>query len=124
MGEVLYTIYRYFYCVSKMKIGIVLSTNDDEEVWNAFRFGNAALKEKHVVKMFLINKGVEVENIKGEKFNLKEQIDSFFANKGEMLACGTCLKSRQKEGSAVCPVSTMKDLLKLVEESDKVLTFG
>ncbi len=124
MGEVLYTIYRCFYCVTKMKIGIVLSTNDDEEVWNAFRFGNVALKENHAVKMFLINKGVEAENIKGEKFNLKEQIDSFIANKGEMLACGTCLKARQKGGSAVCPISTMKDLVKLVEESDKVLTFG
>ncbi len=107
-----------------MKTGIVLSTNDVEEAWNAFRFGNAALKEGHVVKIFLINKGVEVENIKGEKFDLKEQIDSFIANKGEMLACGTCLKARQKGGSAVCPVSTMKDLLKSVEESDKVLTFG
>lgn len=28
-----------------MKLGIVLSTNDPEEVWNVFRFGNVALKE-------------------------------------------------------------------------------
>jgi len=107
-----------------MKIGIVLSTNDAEEVWNAFRFGNVALKENHTVKVFLVNRGVEVEDIKSDKFNVKEQLDSFIANKGEILACGICLKARQKEGSAVCPISTMKDLLKLVEESDKVLTFG
>jgi uncharacterized protein involved in oxidation of intracellular sulfur len=45
-------------------------------------------------------------------------------NKGEILACGTCLKARQKEETAACPISTMKDLLKLTEESDKILTFG
>ena len=107
-----------------MKIGLVISTNDAEEVWNAFRLGNVALKENHTVKVFLVNRGVEVEDIKSEKFDLKEQIDSFITNKGEILACGTCLKARQKEETAVCPISTMKDLLKLVEESDKILTFG
>jgi uncharacterized protein involved in oxidation of intracellular sulfur len=107
-----------------MKLGIVISTNDAEEVWNAFRFGNVALKQNHIVKVFLVNKGVEAENIKSEKFNVAEQLRSFVENKGEILACGTCLKARQKEGTNFCPISTMTDLLKLVEESDKVVTFG
>ncbi|MBS3159765.1 DsrE family protein [Candidatus Woesearchaeota archaeon] len=107
-----------------MKIGIVISTNETEVVWNAFRFGNTSIKANHEVKVFLINKGVEIEDIWDEKYNIKEQTNSFIKNKGQILACGTCLKSREKEGSKVCPISTMKDLLKLVEESDKVLTFG
>jgi len=107
-----------------MRIGIVISTNDPETVWNAFRFGNVALKEKHRVKVFLVNKGVEVEDIESEKFNVSEQLHSFIENKGQALACGTCLKARQKEGAKVCPVSTMKDLLKMVEESNRLLTFG
>ena len=107
-----------------MKLGIVISTNEAEVVWNAFRFGNISLKTNHVVKVFLINKGVEIEDIKDEKYTVKEQADLFIENKGQILACGTCLKSRRKEGSNICPISTMKDLLKLVEESDKVLTFG
>jgi uncharacterized protein involved in oxidation of intracellular sulfur len=107
-----------------MKLGIVISTNDAEEVWNAFRLGNVALKETHTVRVFLVNKGVEAEDIKSEKFNVTEQLHSFIENKGEILACGSCLKARQKEGTGVCPISTMKDLLRLVEESDKVLTFG
>ena len=106
-----------------MKLGIVVETNEAETVWNAFRFSVTALKAAHEVKVFLINKGVEIEEIKNEKYNVKEQLDSFIANKGQILACGTCLKSRSKEGTAVCPISSMKDLLKLVEESDKVLTF-
>jgi len=107
-----------------MKLGIVISTNDAEEVWNAFKLGNVALKENHAVKVFLVNKGVEAEDIKSEKFNVKEQMASFIENKGELLACGTCVKARLKEGSNYCPIATMADLLKLVEESDKVLTFG
>ncbi len=107
-----------------MKIGIVIGTNETEVVWNAFRFGSTALKANHGVGIFLINKGVEAEDIKDEKFDVREQIDLFVHGGGQILACGTCLKSRQKEGSKVCPISTMKDLLKLVEESDKILTFG
>ncbi len=107
-----------------MKIGIIISTIEPETVWNAFRLGNVSLKENHEVKIFLINKGVEIVDIKNEKYNIKEQTDSFIENRGQILACGTCLKSRNKVGSEVCPISTMKDLLKLIEDSDKVLTFG
>ena len=107
-----------------MKIGIVLGIKKAEVAWNAFRFGVTALKANHNVKVFLINEGVEIEDIKDEKYNVKEQVDAFIENKGQILACGTCLKSREKEGSNVCSISTMQDLLKLVEESDRILTFG
>ena len=106
-----------------MRLGIVVGTNEAEVVWNVFRFGVTALKANHEVNIFLINKGVEIEEIKDEKYNVREQVDLFIENQGKMLACGTCLKSRQKGGSSVCPISTMKDLLKLVEDSDKILTF-
>jgi hypothetical protein len=33
------------------------------------------------------------------------------------------MKARQKEESNFCPIATMKDLLEIVEWSDKVLTF-
>ena len=107
-----------------MKIGIVLSTNDPEEVWNAFRFGNVTLKEAHEVRVFLVNKGVEAEDIKSERFPVREQLQSFIENKGELLACGTCMKNRQKEESNFCPIATMKELLEIVVESDKLITFG
>src|SRR3990170_5490405 len=67
--------------VAGLKIGIVISTNDPETVWNAFRFGNVALKASHTVKVFLVNKGVEAEDIKSEKFNVKEQVDDFIGDK-------------------------------------------
>ena len=102
----------------------MLSTNDSEEVWNAFRFGNVALKKNHEVRVFLVNKGVEAEDIKSERFSVRDQLQTFLENKGELLACGTCMKNRQKEESNFCPIATMKDMLEIVEWADKLITFG
>jgi len=107
-----------------MKLGIILNTNDPETAWNAFRLGVVALDEKHSVKLFLLGKGVECENIKGTKFDVQKMINAFKKRNGELLACGTCLKIRGEEESAICPISSMEDLLKLFEESDKVISLG
>ena len=106
-----------------MKIGIIINTNEPETVWNAFRFGVTLLKARHKVKIFLYGRGVESEKIKS-KFNIKEQISLFNGNGGKTLVCDGCLKLRTKSGSKVCIISHQKDLLKVVEESDKILTFG
>lgn len=106
-----------------MRIGIVIYSNDSETVWNAFRFGNFALKESDEVKVFLLAKGVECESLDTDKFKVTEQMRSFVDNGGKIFACGTCLKVRQSEGSGMCPMTTMKDLYEIVKESDKIVTF-
>lgn len=106
-----------------MKLGIILYSNDSETVWNAFRLGVFALENNDSVKTFLLAKGVECESLDTEKFSITEQMNSFVNKGGEILACGTCLKLRQSEGSELCPLSTMKDLYELVKDSDRVLTF-
>ena len=88
------------------------------------RLGVVALDEKHSVKLFLLGKGVECENIHDIKFDVQKMINSFKKRNGILLACGTCLKSRGEEESVICPISTMSDLLKLIEESDRVVTLG
>lgn len=105
-----------------MKIGIIISNTDPELVWNALRFANTAILEEHQAKVFLLGAGVEIESIKSEKFNVQEQLARFNELSGTMLACGTCIRSRNMQFE-VCPISTMKDMLKLVVESDRVLTF-
>jgi uncharacterized protein involved in oxidation of intracellular sulfur len=105
-----------------MRIGIIISQTDPETVWNALRFANTAILEEHEVKIFLLGKGVEIESIESEKFNVKDQLAKLSQLGGTMLACGTCIKSRNMQFE-VCPISTMKDMLKLVVESDRVLTF-
>lgn len=52
-----------------MKLGIIIETNEPEKAWNGVRFGNAALKREHEVKIFLISAGVEIENITDAKYN-------------------------------------------------------
>ena len=62
--------------------------------------------------------------MKDDRFSLLDgSIKKFLKNRGVILACGTCLKMREKE-IGMCPVSAMEDMVKIVEESDKVLTFG
>ncbi|MFA4820355.1 MAG: sulfur reduction protein DsrE [Candidatus Aenigmatarchaeota archaeon] len=95
-----------------MKIGVILNTNEAESVWNCFRFGNEALKSGHMIKIFLLGKGVEIEDLKDDRFPLLEgSVKKFVKNKGIVLACGTCLQIRQKGESRICPVSTMEEML-------------
>lgn len=107
-----------------MKIGLVISTNEPELVWNAFRYGVKAIENKHSVKVFLLGRGVESEEVDDVKFDVKKMMNEYVDKGGEILTCGTCLKIRKKGGTDLCPISTMQDLVNLTVESDRVLTFG
>src|SRR3989338_9202149 len=108
-----------------MKIGIILQSNKSEHAWNTFRLGITALKAGHQAEIFLMSEGSEIDTIPDTKdFDISTKVAEFKELKGEIYACGTCLKVRGKEKSKVCPISTMSDLLKMVESSDKVLVFG
>ncbi len=108
-----------------MKLGIVLQSNNPERVWNAFRFGITALKSGHQVEMFLMNEGSELETIlDNESFDISKKVAEYKEMKGTIFVCGTCLEIRGKKETVVCPIATINDLLKMVENSDKVLVFG
>ena len=106
-----------------MNIGIVISQIDPETVWNAFRFANFSLGKQHDVRTFLIGKGVECVEIINDEFPVIDEINKYVESKGEIFACGTCLVSRKKEVTPICPMSSMKDLMDIVEKSDRILTF-
>ena len=106
-----------------MKMGVIISSNDAETCWNALRYANFALGQKDEVKVFLAGKGVEYQSIGTDEFNTVEQAGKFLKGGGKILACGTCIKSRNQEGSDMCPISTMKDMYEIVKESDKVVTY-
>jgi len=108
-----------------MKLGIILQSNKQEHAWNTLRLGITALKAGHQVEIFLMSEGSELNVIPDSKdYDISARVAEFKDLKGRMYACGTCLKVRGKEGSNICPVSTMPDLLNMVETSDKVLVFG
>jgi len=107
-----------------MKLGIILQSNKPEHAWNTFRLGITALKANHQVEIFLMNEGSELDTIPdSEHFDISKKVAEFKELKGIILACGTCLEIRGKKEATMCPISTMSDLLKMVENSDKVLVF-
>ncbi len=106
-----------------MKIGIIIETKEYEKAWNAFRFAVTAKKQGHEVKVFLMGEAVECEGLTHEKFNVDEQLKAFVNLGGEILACGTCLKSRQLNKTETCSFSTMIDCVNLVVWADKTVTF-
>ncbi|MDP8212486.1 MAG: DsrE family protein [Candidatus Zapsychrus exili] len=132
-----------------MKIGVVISSNDVETSWNALRYANFCLSQKDEVKIFFMGKGVEYQKISTDKFNTVQQAEKFMKDGGAILACGSCIKSREQEESEIrastqsgpedalipvratrniaetemCPISTMKDMYDITKESDKLVTF-
>ncbi len=107
-----------------MKLAIILSTNNAEKNWNAFRLGNLALKNSDNVSVFLIGAGVEYLQFSNDKFDIQKQVDAFLeSGNGEILACETCMLLRHQESNKTCPASGMKELYNLIKESDKVITF-
>ena len=106
-----------------MKVGIIIETKEPEKAWNAFRFAVTARKQGHGTKVFLMGEAVECEGLVHEKYNVDEQLRLFLSVGGEILACGTCLKSRQLSGTEACPLSTMVDCVNMVTWADRVVTF-
>lgn len=106
-----------------IKLGIIISTNDTETVWNALRLANYSIAENDTVSIFLLGKGVEITTIESKEFDVSIQLNDFINNGGKVLACGTCMRSRNLEGSKTCPISSLSDLYDMVRECDKTLTF-
>ncbi len=106
-----------------MKLGIVLNTNDAETAWNGLRLGNETLRRGNEVSLFLLGKGVEIECVQHDVFDVAGELNKFVSGGGRTLACGSCLKVRQQQ-AGICPVSTMPELTSLVLESDRVVTLG
>lgn len=107
-----------------MHLGIILETNDAERVWNAFRLANTALDADHDVDVFLLGDGVEAPDLEHEKFNPHGVMRKYANQGGTLMACGTCLESRDIEPDDLRPHSTMADCLGVVEAADEVLTIG
>ncbi|HLD62561.1 MAG TPA: DsrE family protein [Candidatus Norongarragalinales archaeon] len=102
------------------KLAVVISSNEPEKAWNAFRFSNLALGKKDEVKVFLMNSGVECLVDSG-KYDVKTLSEKFEQNGGKILACGTCVKSRSMGN--VCEISNMDSFYNLVSESDRTIYF-
>lgn len=108
---------------SANSVGIVIYSNDIETVWNALRFANYSKSQGDSVSIFLLGKGVELDNLVKTETTIKEQSDKFLESGGSILGCGTCLASRNNKEPQVCKFSSMEDLYEMVHKNKIVLTF-
>ena len=108
---------------SPTSIGMVIYSNDVETVWNAFRLANYSKSQGDTVQVFLLGKGVEVDNLVNDNSDLKQQVDAFLEKGGEIQGCGTCLKSRKNDEPQVCTFSSLADLYGIIRKNKIVLTF-
>lgn len=104
-------------------IGIIISSNDTETVWNTLRLANYSKNKGDTVSIFLLGEGVELDSMVKTNNDLKEQADKFLDNGGSILGCGTCLKSRNNKEPQVCTFSSLADLYELIRKNKIVLTF-
>jgi uncharacterized protein involved in oxidation of intracellular sulfur len=105
-----------------MKLGIIITQTELETVFNVLRLALYSLEHGDEVRIFLSGKGVEIDRIEDQKFDVKTQAKRVLDKGGHFLACGTCLKLRDYAGSEICPLSTLKDHYEIVRDSDKVVT--
>lgn len=105
-----------------MRLGMVIAQTDPETVFNALRLALYSLEQGDSVRIFLSGKGVEIDRIEDPKFDVRGQAQKVLDAGGEFLACGTCLKLRNSEGSEVCPLSTLRDHYEVVRDSDRLVT--
>lgn len=105
-----------------MKLGIVITHTDPETVFNTLRLALYSLEQGDHVRIFLSGRGVEIDRIEDPKFNVRAEAQKVLDAGGQFMACGTCLKLRNSEGSEVCPLSTLKDHYEIVRDSDRVVT--
>ncbi len=67
---------------------------------------------------------MEIEKIGDERFDVLKLLLRFDELGGVALSCSTCLRIREMDAAAICPMSTMDDLVRLTQESDRILSFG
>jgi uncharacterized protein involved in oxidation of intracellular sulfur len=104
-----------------MKLGIISQT-DPETVFNTLRLALYSLQPGDEVRIFLSGKGVEIDQIDNPKFDMKTLAQEVLDAGARFSACGSCLNSRQTDGSAICPLLTLKDHYEIVRDSDRLVT--
>jgi len=105
-----------------VKLGIIITRTDPETVFNVLRLALYSREQGDEVRIFLSGKGVEIDRIGDQKFDVRALARRVLEAGCQFFACGACLKLRDSAGSEVCPLSTLKDHYEIVRDSDRVVT--
>ncbi len=116
-----------------MKLLVVLSHppyDGTDVVWNAIRLIDTALVEGHNVYIFVMNDAVDVvrkgSKPEGAEFDLTGMLIESIKRGAEVKICTTCVnRCGIAKGDVIkeAELSGMSDLVRWIEEADKVVTF-
>jgi sulfur relay (sulfurtransferase) complex TusBCD TusD component (DsrE family) len=104
-------------------LGIVISSGDNETVWNAIRLGIAAQSKGDSVVIFVISKAVDVFMKDTSSFNIQKISQEFVSKGGDIYTCATCAKMRGTEEVKSCTITSVYDLYEIIKRSKKVVSF-
>jgi predicted peroxiredoxin len=114
----------------KPDMGIVISSGDNETVWNALRLGIAAESRGDSVVVFVLSKAVDVFLKESErpqkdstKFDIRKASIEFLTGGGDIYTCATCAKMRNTENVEMCTITSIFDLYEIIKRSKKVVNF-
>jgi uncharacterized protein involved in oxidation of intracellular sulfur len=68
-----------------MHLGMILSSNDPDILWNALRFANLCLEKGEDVTIFLNAHAVEYHKVDSPQHKLEELCKTFALNEGRFL---------------------------------------
>lgn len=115
--------YSVFDRKSNPDLGVVISSNDVETVWNALRLATYAQSKGDKVVLFLVGKGLDGFQTKDSIFALEPLKDEFMGNGGQTIACGTCAQKRGTDDIGMCTIASLADLYYIIDRSKKVISF-
>jgi predicted peroxiredoxin len=108
---------------SNPDLGIIISSNDAETVWNALRLATFSQSKGDTVVIFVVGKALDVYLHDTSKYRIDELCNKFVYNGGNIFACATCAKQRHTENVPSCTITSIADMYEIVKKSKKVLTF-
>ncbi|MFC6207756.1 DsrE family protein [Levilactobacillus tongjiangensis] len=106
-----------------MQLGVIVKTNDPEQVWNALKFSVTALKKGHVTRLLLMGAAVEITTIGNARYDISDELTAFSAAGGALFICETGPRIHRFNHQVPYPLISMPDSVDLIEWADKVVTF-
>ncbi|MCQ2193963.1 MAG: hypothetical protein MJZ28_03340 [Paludibacteraceae bacterium] len=103
-------------------IGIIISTNDEETIWNVMRFANYSIEWGNKVSIFLLGKGVEIEGLAKTNKDIGDQVQKYLDLEGTIYGCQVCFQSR-KATNQICKLGCIQDMYEVVKKNKVVLSF-
>jgi predicted peroxiredoxin len=108
---------------SNPDLGIVISSGDEETVWNALRLGIAAESKGDSVVIFVISKAVDVFLKDSTQFDISKTSIQFVSKGGNIYTCATCASMRHTDYVQMCTITSVYDLYEIVKRSKKLVCF-